>query len=169
MAVLENASERAILVRRARLDEADFLTDLSMRSKRSNGYDEAFMERCRAELTVTPARMAAGEYWVAEADRVCGLACLKAIEERRGEVHAFFVDPEFQRRGIGHLLWSKLLERAEALGMTKLQLDADPAAVPFYGAMGFTVVGEVPSGSIEGRMLPRMAMELEPTGTGRMC
>jgi len=46
-----------VTIRRARSDEAGVLTDLSMRAKRSNGYDEAFMEACRAELTVTAARM----------------------------------------------------------------------------------------------------------------
>ena len=63
-------------LRRARPNEAAMLTDLSMRS---NGYDDAFMEACREELTVTAARMAEGEYWVAEADAVCGYVCL-AVE-----------------------------------------------------------------------------------------
>lgn len=63
-------------IRRARPDEADALTDLSMRSKRSNGYDDAFMEACREELTVTPKRLAEGEYWVAVADDICGCVCL---------------------------------------------------------------------------------------------
>ena len=42
-----------------------------------------------------------------------------------------------------------------------LHLDADPFAVPFYTAMGFTVEGFVPSGSIEGRELPHMTYELD--------
>lgn len=161
MTVSQHSTEPAIQIRRARLDEADTLTDISMRSKRSNGYDDAFMERCREELAVTAERMGEGEYWVAEADRVCGLICLKAVEDDQGQVHAVFIDPDFQRRGVGRMLWSKLIERAEALGMRGLYLDADPAAVPFYLAMGFAVVGEVPSGSIAGRMLPRMSIKLE--------
>jgi len=163
MASSQHSPSRAPLVRRARLDEVDVLTDLSMRSKRSNGYDDAFMESCRGELTVTAARMGEGEYWVAEADRVCGCVCLKAVDGGKGEIHAFFIEPDCQRCGIGRLLWSKVFQRAEALGMVGLSLDADPAAVPFYRAMGFVVVGEVPSGSIEGRMLPRMEIELDQT------
>ncbi len=56
-----------IKIRRARRDEAGVLTELSLRSKRSNGYGDAFMAACREELTVTGARMSQGEYWVAEA------------------------------------------------------------------------------------------------------
>ncbi len=152
----------AIRIRRARMEEADILTDVSMRSKCSNGYDDAFMESCREELAVTAARMWEGEYWVAEDDRVCGLVCLKALDDEAGEVHAFFIDPGYQRRGVGRQLWEKVLERAAALGLTRLYLDSDPAAVPFYRAMGFDVIGEAPSGSIAGRVLPRMAISLGP-------
>ncbi|MEM9627099.1 MAG: GNAT family N-acetyltransferase [Pseudomonadota bacterium] len=144
------------------MDEAEILTDVSMRSKRSNGYDDAFMESCREELTVTAARMREGEYWVAEDDRVCGLVCLTAQGDGAGEVHAFFIDPDYQRRGVGRRLWATVLGRAEALGLKHLCLDSDPAAAPFYRAMGFEVIGETPSGSIAGRMLPRMAISLGP-------
>lgn len=155
-----------IEIRRARLDEAEILTDLSMRAKRSNGYDDAFMEACRAELTVTASRMEEGEYWVAEAGSIRGCVCLREADDGHGEVHAFFIDPEFQRQGIGRLLWFKVIERARGLGIKTLCLDADPRAVTFYQAMGFVVVGEAPSGSIEGRVLPRMAVVLDPVDTG---
>ena len=149
-----------IEIRRARSDEADFLTELSMRSKRSNGYDAAFMEACREELTVTASRLEQGEYWVAQSDVVCGLACLLDGGDGYGEVHAFFIDPDVQRQGIGRALWLKLVERAKARGIGVLSLDADPTAVPFYRALGFVEVGKAPSGSIEGRTLPRMEIRL---------
>lgn len=151
----------SIEIRRARLDEADIITDLSMRAKRSNGYDDAFMEACREELTVTASRMEEGEYWVARSHAICGCVCLLATDGETGEVHALFVEPDDQRQGVGRLLWQKVAERAKALGMKTLYLDADPAAVPFYEAMGFVTVGESPSGSIKGRMLPRMKIELD--------
>lgn len=149
-----------IVIRRARADEASALTDLSLRAKRSNGYDDAFMEACKAELTVTALRMEEGEYWVAQSHTVCGCVCLKSTEGGDGEVHAFFIDPDYQRRGIGRLLWRKVLERASDLRLRTLVLDADPNAVPFYRAMGFVTIGEAPSGSIQGRMLPRMTRRL---------
>ena len=37
---------------------------------------------------------------------------------------------------------------------------ADPFAAPFYRRMGMADVGMAPSGSIPGRMLPRLAMPL---------
>lgn len=154
-------SKASITIRRARADEAEALTELTLRSKQSNGYDDAFMAACREELTVTDERLAEGEYWVAECEGLCGCACLLADPDARsGEVHAFFIDPAWQRRGVGRLIWQKLLERAKENGLTELHLDADPAAVPFYEAMGFRIVGESPSGSIPGRSLPLMKRNL---------
>ncbi|NKB54116.1 MAG: GNAT family N-acetyltransferase [Rhizobiaceae bacterium] len=146
-------------IRRARLDEADLLTGLSMRSKQSNGYDDQFMNTCLEELTVTPERMAQGEYWVAERDGICGCVCLGTNNEPgSGEVHAFFIEPEKRRQGIGKMLWNKLLARAEELGLTQLHLDADPIAVPFYKKLGFETISNSPSGSIPGRFIPRMRL-----------
>lgn len=145
-------------IRRARLDEADALTDLSMRSKQSNGYDDAFMEACREELTVTPESMADGTYWVAEIDAaIRGCVCLgHDADGTSGEIHAFFIDPEWQRRGVGQRLWQAVLEQARADGLVRLHLAADPDAVRFYAKLGFETTGAVPSGSIAGRSLPLM-------------
>lgn len=144
-------------LRRARLEEANLLTELCVRSKQSNGYDDAFMEACRAELTVTENHMMQGEYWVAENDRVCGCICLGMNKMKSvGEVHAFFIEPDCRRMGIGKMLWSKLLERARAKELAELYLDSDPFAVQFYEKLGFEITESVASGSISGRTLPRM-------------
>jgi len=145
-----------ITIRRAQLDEADILTELSIRSKQSNGYDDTFMAACHNELTVTKKLLSNNEYWVADIGHICGCACLSEDVGNTGEVHAFFIDPNWKRQGIGKLLWQKLLESAKAKNLKSLHLDADPFAVPFYEAQGFKTIHETPSGSIPGRTLPHM-------------
>ncbi|MFK5980785.1 MAG: GNAT family N-acetyltransferase [Rhizobiaceae bacterium] len=149
-------------IRPAKPNETAILTDLSMRSKRSNGYDHAFMAACQEELTVTVKRMEEGEYWVADAGTVCGCVNLTpdATDATSAEINAFFIDPDWQRKGVGRQLWAKMLERAAQLNLTTLMLDADPYAVSFYEAMGFKTIGETVSGSIPGRVLPRMSIKL---------
>ena len=152
----------SIEIRAARLDDIAELTALTLRSKQSNGYDDTFMQACKDELTVTPEAISTGTYWVAhQGDALCG--CANLILERdamTGKVDSFFIDPSWQRQGVGRLLWAKIMAVAAENKLVKLRLDADPNAVPFYQAMGFEVVGEVPSGSIKGRMLPRMEIGL---------
>jgi ribosomal protein S18 acetylase RimI-like enzyme len=76
------------------------------------------------------------------------------------EVRLIFVEPGRARAGIGRALWRHAEARARAMKADALVLDADPNAVEFYRRMGMRVVGQSPSGSIPGRMLPRMAKTL---------
>jgi GNAT superfamily N-acetyltransferase len=78
-----------------------------------------------------------------------------------------FVEPRLVRSGVGRVLWRHAEERARAHGAARLTLDADPNAVPFYERMGLRIVGQSPSGSIPGRMLPRMEKELRDGKPGR--
>jgi len=151
-----------IIIRRPSLDEVAEMSDVILRSKRANGYDDEFMALCVEELSVTRDRLQQREYWVAdESGVVCGVTCLFAdLEESTGEIHSFFVDPNHQRKGIGRLLWTKILHRAKQQNLTKLHLDSDPAAVAFYQTLGFEITGQVPSGSIPGRVLPFMEYKL---------
>lgn len=148
-----------IKIRRAKTSDVDMMTDVIFRSKQANGYDDAFMEACRDELRVTTDSLKQAEYWVAEDSSICGCVAL-AIDGACGEIENFFVDPDRQRQGIGRILWDQVMSQVRAANVTRLVLDADPTAVPFYEAMGFRMIGETPSGSIKGRMLPLMEMRL---------
>ena len=144
-------------LRRATAADCAPLTELALRSKASNGYDDAFMAACVAELTVDAETLAAGEVWLAEdgAGRPLGFFHLR-IEGTLAEVEALFVEPEQKDQGVGRRLWSRFEERAKALGAERITIDSDPEAVPFYQAMGAILVGESPSASIPGRKLPRL-------------
>lgn len=144
------------VLRRAVTLDADALSDLSFRSKASNGYDADFMEACRDELAVTPETIADGEVWVSETNgKPVGFFDIR-LENAVLEVYSLYVDPDVKRSGVGQILWAALEERAGAMSAKAIELDADPAAVEFYTVMGCSVIGQAPSGSIPGRMLPRM-------------
>lgn len=152
-----------IRLRRARPEDAAPLTALSIRSKRSNGYDDGFMDACRKEMTITPEQISNRnyEFWVAEADSKCGCACLLTNPaSHTGEVHCFYIEPDWHGQGVGRLLWSRLLDSARAKGLKDICLDADPNSVGFYEALGFVTFGDAPSGSIKGRRLPQMKISV---------
>ena len=149
-----------VLIRAARLDEAELLTDLAMRSKASWGYSDEFMAACRAELTFTPQKMAAWRIWLAESSgAVVGMIALH-VDGQAAELEDFFVEPAHQGRGVGAALMDVLLAACRAQGVTQVGLDADPNAEPIYERLGFQQVGWSPSGSIPGRRLPRMERAL---------
>jgi N-acetylglutamate synthase-like GNAT family acetyltransferase len=154
-----------LVIGKARAEDAEALTDLCMRSKQSNGYDDAFMALCVDELRVTPEQIESTRFFVARrGDELLGCACLSPTQSPGiGEVEKFFVDPNAKRQGVGRHLWQHLLHEARAQGLTRLELSADPHAEPFYEALGFRTIGRTPSASIPGRTLPEMHLELAYT------
>lgn len=143
-------------LRKAVAGDAGVLSDLSFRSKASNGYDADFMEACREELAVTPQIIADGDFRVSQVNgKPVGFFNIR-LEKDVLEVYSLYVDPDVKRSGVGRTLWGALEERAGAMAAKAIELDADPSAVEFYTAMGCSVIGQAPSGSIPGRMLPRM-------------
>jgi len=151
----------AFTLRAPRCDECGLLTELCLTSKAHWGYDEAFIEACRAELTVRPDDLATDRYQVAERDGVViGVAALSADGDR-GQVELMFVAPEAMGEGIGRALMHWLIAEARALRLSAIDIEADPGAVGFYERMGARRVGEAPSGSIPGRMLPAMVIDLD--------
>ncbi|MEX0923399.1 MAG: GNAT family N-acetyltransferase [Rhodovibrionaceae bacterium] len=151
-------------IRPARSEDCGLLTDLALRSKAVWGYDAAFMEACREELTIRPEMFDSDVVTVIEAEgtaagKIAGFYRLR-LERGVVEIYDFFIDPEHLRQGYGKRLWRKLLEDARGYGVKTLGVDADPQAEAFYTAMGMKKVGKAPSGSIPGRFLPRLTMAL---------
>jgi GNAT superfamily N-acetyltransferase len=155
-----------LLVRLARSSEAAALTKLAMTAKASWGYSDAFMQACRAKLTITPAKMATWIVWVAQLDAtICGMIALNiAGSKGDAELEDFFVHPSYQGRGIGRALMSTVLRTCQARSVRVLRVDADPNAEQIYQQFGFATVGRSPSRSISGRTLPRMELRVPESG-----
>ncbi|MFF1833713.1 GNAT family N-acetyltransferase [Streptomyces sp. NPDC058231] len=150
-----------MLIRLARVTEAEILSDLALRSKAHWGYDAEFIEACRDELTVDASEVARRRATVADRDgHILGFTTLEG-EPPTGVLGMMFVAPQAIGQGIGRLLFEHTVATARALGFTQLTIDADPNAEPFYRAMGAVGSGSVPSGSIVGRVLPQLVVTIQ--------
>ncbi|TKT74866.1 GNAT family N-acetyltransferase [Aquamicrobium sp. LC103] len=145
-------------LRAPREDEAELLTGLCLRSKAVHGYDAAFMEACRAELTVKPS--AGGRIMVAaDGGTPVGFAEL-SVSGDACELDKLFVEPACLGKGVGRALLDWAKEEASAAGARAMFIDSDPGARDFYLRMGAVEIGQVPSGSIAGRFLPRLRIDI---------
>lgn len=150
----------AEVIRPARLDELDALTQLAMRSKAVWGYSEQFMAACRDELTMTKDEL--GELFVREVDsEVVGVYSLQRLSETHAELGYLFVEPAQLRRGHGRALIVDAMRRGAALGYTTLVIQGDPHAVDFYVAVGAKQIGTRESDSVPGRFLPLFELDLK--------
>jgi GNAT superfamily N-acetyltransferase len=163
------AATTDLRLRPGRESEAAALSALALRSKGHWGYDQAFLEACRSELTLTAEQ--AAEATVAEVGGVAaGFALLAAADpdgdagERVGELAMLFVDPTHIGGGLGRLLLDAAVRTARDRRWSRLRVESDPGAEGFYLAAGAARVGTVPSGSVAGRELPLLELVLAPTG-----
>jgi len=77
-----------------------------------------------------------------------------------GELCKLFVDPAQMGRGVGAALFGWAVAELRRAGAARMRIEADPDAVPFYRHMGARLVGQAPSGSVPGRMLPLLSLPL---------
>lgn len=149
-----------VTIRGPTREELAALSDLCFRSKAVWGYETAFMDACRDELTFDQHELQSTSIAVAELDgNAIGVAQVK-IAGNEAELLKLFVEPAALRKGTGRTLLNWAIDISRAEGAVRLTIDADPDAVPFYRRMGARHAGEAPSGSIRGRMLPRLSIEL---------
>ena len=147
-------------IRPARAEEASALTELALRSKAVWDYDAAFMAKCRAELTMQPSDVLERRTHVAEADgAVVGFVTVCGAPPE-GELGELYVEPAAIGGGVGRALLDAALRIARGAGFTSLAIHADPHAEAFYLRRGAKRVGSVPSGSIAGRMLPLLRLDV---------
>lgn len=59
-----------------------------------------------------------------------------------GYIDSMYIHPEFQRQGVGTVLYEHLLAVAQEKGFKRLRVDASWVAKPFFEGKGFAVVSE---------------------------
>jgi GNAT superfamily N-acetyltransferase len=147
-------------LRPARPDEAELLTELCLRSKAVWGYDDAFMRACRAELTLSAADFSRSSLQVAvQGDDIAGVVQV-VVDGENADLAKLFIAPSTIRAGVGGKLFDWAVNAARERGARWLWIEADPDAAEFYRRKGAVDDGVAPSGSIPGRVLPRLKLKL---------
>jgi GNAT superfamily N-acetyltransferase len=148
-------------IRAARPDEAPALSAMALRSKAHWGYDDAFMQACVAELTVTPRTIETQPVFVLDAaGTLAGFYGLERIDETRVELYWLFVDLPWIGKGAGTKLLAHAITAAQAGGFRRMIIQSDPNAERFYLRAGATRVGERYSASHPERALPLLELPL---------
>jgi len=151
-------SKGTITIAPAREQDLSQASELCLRSKAHWGYDKPFIEACREELTLTPSDLANGQVAIAFADaEMVGVAHLR-IEGERAHLDKLFIEPSMIGHGIGNQMFDQVRDQSALAGAQEIHVTSDPQAVGFYEKLGFKRIGQEPSGSIPGRVLPLMSL-----------
>jgi GNAT superfamily N-acetyltransferase len=149
------------VIHRARADETNRRSEIAYHAKAHWGYSAAFMEACRAELSITPRYLKEHSTFVlCSTDEASGFYSLERISKTRVELGHFFLWPDEIGRGRGRRLFSHACEQARQAGFQVLVIASDPHAEGFYLTVGAQRVGSTDSESIPGRTLPLLEFDL---------
>jgi N-acetylglutamate synthase-like GNAT family acetyltransferase len=77
-----------------------------------------------------------------EDNEVLGVARMHESAAKQGQVRCVATATAAQGKGIGKAIMAYLEEQAKAKGWTEIVLEARENAVPFYQAIGYTIVAE---------------------------
>ncbi len=149
-----------MIIRKARPEEAEALTQLALRSKRSWGYDDAFMAAIMDDMIVRPLYLKDEHGIVAQAGTdVAGYAILR-LDDDEAYLRDLFVEPAFMRIGVGAALFHHMISFARAQEAKRSWLHSDPHSIGFYKRYGLRVIGEEPSTVVPKRKIPVMLISL---------
>ena len=133
-------------VRNARPSEIDALVELQ---RRSSLVWEEYRDQLATHpdaIEVPPDFLQRGLVRVATgAERILGFATVVPGADGAGELDGLFVEPDLMGQGIGRLLIDDAVTIAQAQGLVRLEVTANPRALGFYERVGFVVDGEVPT------------------------
>lgn len=132
-----------VIVRTAVPDDLPQLQDIYRRASLSNAGDREILLRHPEHLIFSGSGVSAGRTQVAAVEgRLVGFESTVSAGVAQLELEDLFVDPDWQRCGVGRRLMSGLVRRAIADGMETLWVTGNPHASLFYLSVGFVEVGE---------------------------
>ena len=157
-------------IKRAVVEDADRLTELSFASKRYWRYPEHYFRVWKSELTITDRYIQENRvYTLSNGTTVVGYYGLVELKEHLEVVGItlwpgywldhMFVDPAHIGKGIGRMLFDHLVGFCTKEKIEAVHLLADPYAMEFYEKMGCTFVENVES-TIQGRSVALMVNHL---------
>lgn len=155
-----------LVIRDARAFEAELLSVLAMRSKGYWRYDTNFMTACEEELTYQGAQIYGNSRFIckvaASSEVIAGFYLVKQSGEKKAtwDLEALFVEPKCIGLGIGRRLMEDARESIQRRNGKCLYIESDPHAEAFYLRCGAKQIGKVASGSIPGRTLPFLRIDL---------
>ena len=127
-------------IRFARASERKALEDLQ---RRSSMHEPMYREQLAANpdaIELPAEQITAGLVRVAERQGVIvGFAVLFEPSEGACELDGLFVEPDAMRGGIGRVLVQDAARVARDRGATRIDVVANPQALAFYEAVGFTM------------------------------
>jgi RimJ/RimL family protein N-acetyltransferase len=115
------------------------VSNIDIESKFSSRLSNENVEKTR---TLINSLSSNEKYIVATADDIVIGICYAEKERSKNILHALYVLPEFQGKGVGKLLWNSIKEWVYDKDVYLDVIDKNANAIKFYESLGFVQTGE---------------------------
>ena len=133
----------AVTIRLARASEREALEGLQLRSSLHDPLYRAAIAAHPDAIHLPAEQITDGLVRVAERNgAVVGFAVLLDRAADACELDGLFVEPDAMRSGVGGRLMEDAKRIARERGAARIEVVANPQALAFYAAVGFTPAGE---------------------------
>lgn len=147
-------------IEKAIQNDANTLTELTIRSKSHWNYSKEQIEEWKDDLTISETHIIEKEiYKMMDKEEVIGYYSFHKINDSTIKLENLFIEPKYIGKGFGKLLMIDFLQRIAMTTVERVVLDADTNAENFYTKMGFKVIEKLDT-SIKNRFLPIMEMRI---------
>ncbi len=158
------------MVRKAKIQDAEVLTEIGFNSKGYWSYPKEYYEIWSPELTITPDYIKSNDVFVFENDgKIIGYYSIVELKDdlevsgiticKGFWLEHMFIEPQSIGKGIGGEMFGHLRERCLSRSIHELNILADPNSVGFYEKMGCEYKSEYPS-SIRNRTTPYLQLKV---------
>ncbi len=159
------------MIRRARADEHELVTEISFRSKKYWDYPTHYFDIWHKELTLSPQYILQNDVFVIEvSESIVGYYSLielksniyisKIMLEAGHWLEHMFLLPSFIGNGLGRELFIHCIKTCKEKSIAEIKILSDPNAKGFYIKMGCNYIDEYPS-TIAGRTTPYLTLQLD--------
>ncbi|CAL2104449.1 Maltose O-acetyltransferase [Tenacibaculum sp. 190130A14a] len=149
-----------VKIERARKEDSETLTELTLRSMNYWSYGEEQIEKWRSKLTISSKYIEEKElYKLTISNNLIGFYSYEEEKSKVAKLNYLFVEPTYIGNGYGKLLMNNFLNQLKKQKYEKVLLDSDPNAEKFYQYFGFKTKGKLET-SIPGRFLSMMYLDI---------
>lgn len=144
------------IIRKAKDEEANCLSNLAIKSEAYWGYDKNYMESFRSNYRVTEEFINQNPTYLIEDNKIILGFYGFMINNKVVLLEYLYVESDSIGHGYGKILWNHMINICKRKDIKKVELVTSPQSKDFYIKMGAKTVGQVKSIVVKGRRIPKL-------------
>ncbi len=143
-------------LRKADINDVDYLSELVYNSENSLNFDENYMCIFKDKYNVNKEFIENSySFCMVQDEEILGFLGLQE-NEATFELEFFYIKSDYIGKGYGKIMFQLLIEECKALNIKEFNLVTSPESMNFYANLGAVKIGEIKSLIDCNRIIPKL-------------